>query len=62
MAAVLNRLGFRLRKGVKATPHKKMPETDAIVDHSKKKIPQQRYRSTSNAWALVQFDGNGFAF
>jgi len=49
MAAVCNRLGFRLRQGVKATPHKKMPETDAMVDHSKKKIPQQRYRSTSNA-------------
>ena len=30
MAAVLNRLGFRLRKVVKAKPQKKIAETDAI--------------------------------
>jgi DDE family transposase len=49
MATVLNRLGFRLRKVVKAKPQKKIPETDAIFDNIKKKIPKQRYRSTSNA-------------
>src|SRR5439155_4543426 len=49
MATVLNRLGFRLRKVVKAKPQKKMPETDAIFDNIKKKTPKPRYRSTSNA-------------
>ena len=48
MATVLNRLGFRLRKVVKAKPQKKIPETDAIFDNIKKKIPKQRYWSTSN--------------
>ena len=33
MAAVLNRLGFRLRKVVKAKPQKKIKETDAIFDN-----------------------------
>jgi hypothetical protein len=37
MADVLNRLGFRLRKGVKAQPQKKIKETDAIVDNIKKR-------------------------
>jgi hypothetical protein len=37
MAAVLNRLGFRLRKVVKAKPQKKIPETDAIFDNIKKR-------------------------
>jgi hypothetical protein len=36
MAAVLNRMGFRLRKVVKAKPQKKLKETDAIVDNIKK--------------------------
>ena len=35
MAAVLHRLGFRLRQGVKATPPKKLPETDALCAHRK---------------------------
>jgi hypothetical protein len=30
MAEVLNRMGFRLRKVVKAKPQKKLKETDAI--------------------------------
>jgi len=34
MAAVLNRLGFRLRKVVKAKPQKKIAETDAIFDNN----------------------------
>src|SRR5499433_806131 len=39
MAAVLNRMGFRLRKVVKAKPQKKIKETDAIFDNIKKKMP-----------------------
>jgi len=37
MAAILHRLGLRLRKVVQAKPHKKIPETDAIFDHRKKR-------------------------
>ena len=40
MAEVLHRMGFRLRKVVKAKPQKKIKETDAIFDHSKKKEEQ----------------------
>ncbi len=36
MAEVLNRLGFRLRQVVKATPQKKMAETDAMCANSEK--------------------------
>jgi hypothetical protein len=36
MAEVLNRLGYRLRKVVKAKPQKKIKETDAIFDNIKK--------------------------
>src|SRR3989441_883510 len=35
MAEVLNRMGFRLRKVVKAKPQKKLKETDAIFDNIK---------------------------
>jgi len=49
MAAVLNRLGFRLRKVVKAKPQKKIPETDAIFANIEKKITQRSQRTTSNA-------------
>ena len=48
MAAVLNRLGFRLRKVVKAKPQKKIAETDAIFENIKKKT-KRRPRITSNA-------------
>ena len=41
MAAVLNRLGFRLRKVVKAKPQKKIDETDAIFANIEKKIMQR---------------------
>jgi len=41
MAEVLNRLGYRLRKVVKAKPQKKMKETDAIFDNIKKKGTSQ---------------------
>src|SRR6266852_1454763 len=37
MADVLNRLGFRLRKVVQATPQKKIKETDTIFDNIKKR-------------------------
>lgn len=37
MAEVLNRMGFRLRKVVKAKPQKKLKETDAICDNIKKR-------------------------
>jgi hypothetical protein len=33
---VLNRLGFRWRRVVKAKPQKNIKETDAIFDHMKK--------------------------
>jgi hypothetical protein len=49
MAEVLNRMGFRLRKVVKAKPQKKLKETDAIFDNIKKKTPKPRPRATSNA-------------
>ena len=37
MASILNRMGYRLRKVVKAKPQKKVPETDAIFDNIKEK-------------------------
>src|SRR5919201_3727391 len=48
MAEVLNRLGFRLRKVVKAKPQKKIPETDAIFDNIEKKTTKRRQRRASN--------------
>ena len=49
MAEVLNRLGFRLRKVVKAKPQKKIAETDALVDNIEQKTQQRRPRRTSSA-------------
>jgi Rhodopirellula transposase DDE domain len=40
MANVLNRLGFRLRKVLKAKPQKKLAQTDAIFENIKKKMPK----------------------
>src|SRR3989440_3584346 len=37
MAEVLNRMGYRLRKGIKAKPQKKIKETDAIFANIKKR-------------------------
>jgi hypothetical protein len=37
MAEVLNRMGYRLRKVLKAKPQKKIKETDAIFDNIKKR-------------------------
>jgi len=39
MAEVLNRMGYRLRKVIKAKPQKKIKETDAIFDNIKKRPP-----------------------
>src|SRR6266403_2324279 len=39
MAEVLNRLGYRLRRVMKAKPQKKLKETDAIFAHIKKRCP-----------------------
>jgi Rhodopirellula transposase DDE domain len=54
MAEVLNRLGFRLRKVVKAKPQKKIPETDAIFDNVKKKMrkPSPREMSSAGVWIV----------
>ena len=49
MAEVLHRMGFRLRKVVKAQPQKKSKETDAICDHMKKKMPTPCHQARSNA-------------
>ena len=48
MAEVLNRMGFRLRKVVKAKPQKKLAETDAIFANIEKKTMQRRQRRASN--------------
>src|SRR4029434_7646613 len=48
MAEVLNRLGFRLRKVIKAKPQKKIAETDAIFATMEKKTNKQRHRCKSN--------------
>jgi hypothetical protein len=49
MAAVLNRMGFRLRKVVKAKPQKKIKETDAIFANIKNRMPTPQQREGSNA-------------
>jgi hypothetical protein len=47
MAEVLNRMGFRLRKVVKAKPQKKIAETEAIFANIEKKTKQQWLRPAS---------------
>ncbi len=42
MADILNRMGYRLRKVVKAEPQKKVPETDAIFNNIKEKNAQAK--------------------
>ena len=49
MAEVLNRMGYRLRRVVKAKPQKKIKETDAIFDNVKKKMPKPCHLKVSNA-------------
>jgi hypothetical protein len=46
---VLKRLGFRLRRVVKAKPQKKRKETDAIFDTIKKKRRKPCQRKAFNA-------------
>src|SRR6516225_5247421 len=53
MAEVLNRLGFRLRKVVKAKPQKKIKETDAIFDNRKKKTRKPSRLKRSDAGASI---------
>ena len=52
MAVILNRLGFRLRNVVKSKPLKKIPETDAIFDHVKKKNEQAVFAGTVKRWSV----------
>lgn len=49
MAEVRNRLGYRVRKVVKAKPQKKSKETDAIFANSKKMMPTPWHPQASNA-------------
>jgi Rhodopirellula transposase DDE domain len=49
MAEVLNRMGFRLRKVVKAKPQKKIAQTDTIFANIEKKTRRPRLRPASNA-------------
>jgi hypothetical protein len=44
MAEVLNRMGLRLRKVVKAKPQKKITETDTICDNIKKRCSSRGIR------------------
>ena len=44
MATILNRLGFRLRKVLKAKPQKKIAQTDAIFETLKKRRARDRRR------------------
>jgi hypothetical protein len=44
MASILNRLGFRLRKVLKAKPQKKIAQTDAIFENLKKRHTRARRR------------------
>jgi Rhodopirellula transposase DDE domain len=55
MAEVLNRLGYRLRKVVKAKPQKKIKETDAIFDNIKTNLPLPFSRIPLNIKRLVHF-------
>jgi hypothetical protein len=45
MAVVLNRMGYRLRKVIKAKPQKKIEQTDAIFDNIKKRCAGGPIRS-----------------
>ena len=53
MAEVLNRMGFRLRKVVKAKPQKKLKETDAIFDNVKKKMSTPCQQQEPNAGVSI---------
>ena len=53
MAEVLNRLGYRLRRVMKAKPQKKLKETDAIFANIKKKMPKPCHLKASNAGVSI---------
>jgi Rhodopirellula transposase DDE domain len=53
MAEVRNRLGFRLRRVVKAKPQKKIKESDAIFDNIKKKMLTPCQWQASNDGVLL---------
>src|SRR5499433_1401567 len=53
MAEVLNRMGYRLRKVVKAKPQKKIKETDAIFDNIKKKMKKPSRLQGPDAGASI---------
>src|SRR4051794_19198106 len=57
MAEVLNRMGFRLRKVVKAKPQKKLKETDAIFDNIKKRCPSRGLRQRQTLEHRLESDG-----
>jgi Rhodopirellula transposase DDE domain len=48
MAEVLNRMGFRLRKVLKAKPQKKIAQTNAIFDNLEKKTTRRGQRTRSD--------------
>jgi len=68
MAEVLNRLGSRLRRVVKAKPQKKIKETEAIFEHIKKRCPshgicrrqtlEDRLESDREDWRVVTRGGD----
>ena len=53
MAVVLHRMGYRLRKVVKAKPQKKIKETDASFDNIKKKMKTPSRPKGSDAGAAM---------
>jgi Rhodopirellula transposase DDE domain len=53
MAEVLNRMGYRLRKVLKAKPQKKIKETDAIFDNIKKKMKRPDGLKAPNAGVSI---------
>jgi len=58
MAEVLNRLGYRLRKILKAKPQKKIEETEAIFENIKKKDKQTESNSVKRAPSVSMLDFN----
>jgi hypothetical protein len=58
MAEVRNRLGFRLRKVVKAKPQKKMAETDAIFAIEKKTRKSRLPRVSNACVSMVKPQGS----
>jgi Rhodopirellula transposase DDE domain len=57
MAQVLNRLGLRVRKVVKAKPQKKIKATEAICANIKKRCPSDRSGSRQTLESRLSSDG-----